>query len=121
MVVSSITSLKNLRVKAAVDIQRRSGDIGSRRACEKGNGRSHLLGFAVTAKRCRFFLQAGKVTVTRRVHVGINGTRLDIIYGDAYPNHEPSRGYRQRRRLLWPNSRKRLAKAWSRPRPSRSR
>src|SRR5262245_12689921 len=83
MVVSSVTSLKNLRVEAAVDIQRRSSDIGSRRACQKRNGRSHLFGFAVTAERRRRFLQAGKVTVTRRVHVGIDGTRLDIIYGDA--------------------------------------
>src|SRR5262249_49834282 len=83
MVVSSVTTLQNLRVEAAVDIQRRSSDIGSRRACQKRNGRSHLLGFAVTAERRRRFLQAGKITVTRRVHVGINGTRLDIIYGDA--------------------------------------
>src|SRR6516165_7431887 len=69
---------QNLRVEAAVDIQRRSSDIGSRRACQKRNGRSHLLVFAVTAERRRRFLQAGKVTVTRRVHVGINGIRLDI-------------------------------------------
>src|SRR6185436_10625319 len=74
---------QNLRVEAAVDIQRRSGDIGSRRACQKRNGRSHLLGLAVAAERRGRFLQAGKVTVTRRVHVGINGTRLDIIDGDA--------------------------------------
>jgi hypothetical protein len=49
-------------VEAAFDIQRRSGDVGSRRAYQKGNGRSHLLGFAVTAASATGACECGMTT-----------------------------------------------------------
>src|SRR5262249_60614817 len=49
MIMSSVTSLKNLRVVPTVDVQRRPSDIGSRRACEKRNCRSDLFGLAPSA------------------------------------------------------------------------
>src|SRR5262249_32831908 len=83
MIMSSVTSLKNLGVVPTVDVQRCPSDIGSRRACEKRNCRSDLFGLAVASERSPRGHRGRKVAVAGWIHVGVDWAWLYVVDGDA--------------------------------------
>src|SRR5215831_2340547 len=83
MIMSAVTSLKNLRVVPTVDVQRRPSDIGSRRACEKSNCRSDLFGLAVASESSPRRHRGRKVAVAGWIHVGVDWAWLYVVDRDA--------------------------------------
>src|SRR5690349_11537524 len=83
MIISSVLSIQGLGVEAAVDRERRAGDVGCRRACEEGNSRCDLLRLAITSERGGRRLGSREVSIACRVHIGIDRSRLHVVDGDA--------------------------------------
>src|SRR5262249_485543 len=83
MIMSSVTSLKNLRVVPTVDVQRRPSDIGSRRACEKRNCHSAPSGLAVAPERGPRRQRGRKVAVAGWILFGVDWAWLYVVDRDA--------------------------------------